>query len=75
MDGTAEMSSMIRCDKCHVLMYTDARSDKGDYCRISVNYVDGLTALHLCKVCHRQFMTEFLRIYTQEEYDEEFWER
>lgn len=66
------MSSMIKCDKCHTMMYDDSRSNKGDYCAISINYVNGTSFYHLCKVCHRQFLTEFTRSWTPEEYDEEF---
>lgn len=66
------MSNMIQCDKCKKLMYPDSRSDKGDYCTIGINYVDGHTTLHLCKVCHRQFMTEFVRIDTPESYMDTF---
>ena len=66
------MSRMIRCDKCHVMMYEDSRSNKGDWCTVNVQYVDGLSTLHLCKVCHRQFYTEFTRLITSEEYDENY---
>jgi hypothetical protein len=69
------MSRMIRCDKCKTLMYADSRSDKGNYCELNINYTDGYSKYHLCKVCHRQLMTEFLRDYTPEEYDEIFGER
>ena len=55
-------------------MYADSRSEKGAYCKIGVDYTDGFTRMHLCKVCHRQFMTEFMRIYTPEEYDGKFGE-
>lgn len=68
------MSQMIKCDKCHKLMYADSRSEKGAYCKIGVDYTDGFTRMHLCKVCHRQFMTEFMRVLTPEEYDGEFGE-
>lgn len=67
------MSEMIRCDKCKKLMYTDSRSDKDAYCKINITYVDGYSTIHLCKACHRQLLTEFLRTsYTPEEYDETF---
>lgn len=66
------MSSMIQCDKCKKLMYNDSRSSKGDYCMIEIKYVDGLSSIELCKTCHRQFMTEFIREYTPEEYDDIF---
>ena len=36
------MSSMIRCDKCKKMMYADSRSDKGDWCTVRIDYVDGL---------------------------------
>ena len=64
------MSNMIRCDKCKKLMYADSRSDKGDYCRIGIDYVDGNSTIHLCKTCYRQFRIEFVRDFTEEEYDE-----
>ena len=64
------MSEMIQCDKCKKLMYADSRSDKDAYCKINITYV----TYHLCKACHRQLLTEFLRTYTPEEYDEEFGE-
>lgn len=66
------MAQMIQCDKCKKLMYADSRSEKGDYCHIQIDYVDGHTSLNLCKICHRQFITEFLREITPEEYDDEF---
>lgn len=64
------MSQMIRCDKCHVTMYADSRSNKGDYCEIDIKYTDGYSVYHLCKVCHRQLMTEFMRGVKPEEYEE-----
>ena len=66
------MSNMILCDKCKKMMYADSRSDKGDYCTVKIDYIDGLSTLHLCKVCHRQFLVNFTRIIKPEEYDEEF---
>ena len=66
------MLKMIRCDKCKKDMYADSRSDKDAYSRITTDYIDGHSTYHLCKVCHRQFVTEFMRIYTPEEYDDEF---
>ena len=66
------MSSMIRCDKCKKMMYADSRSDKGDWCTVRIDYVDGLSTLHLCKVCHRQFLVEFVRTMKPEEYDDQF---
>jgi len=68
------VSTMIQCDKCKKLMYADCRSDKDAYCKLNITYVDGYSTLHLCKVCHRQLLTEFIRVITPEEYDEEFGE-
>ena len=66
------MTHMIRCDKCQKLMYADSRSPNGSNCYMTIDYTDGYSTYHLCKVCHRQLMTEFLRTMTQEEYDETF---
>ena len=66
------MSAMIRCDKCMRLMFSDSRSDKGDWCTLRIDYIDGLTTLHLCRSCHRQLLTKFIGCYTPEEYDDEF---
>lgn len=66
------MSNMVQCDKCHKTMYADSRSSRGDYALMRIEYVDGCYALHLCKECHRQLLTEFMRIYTAEEYDEQY---
>ena len=66
------MSNMICCDKCRKTMYADSRSDKGDWCTVRINYVDGMSTLHLCKVCHRQFFVEFTRLLKPEEYDEHY---
>ena len=63
------MSQMIKCDKCQKLMYADSRREKGASCKIGIDYTDGFHRMHLCKVCHRQFMTEFMKIYTPKEYD------
>lgn len=68
------MSEMIRCDKCKKLMYADSRSPKGSYCSISVDYTDGYSRMHLCKMCYRQFLTEFMRTMTPEEFDDTFGE-
>lgn len=66
------MSQMIMCNKCKKLMYADSRSEKGAYALLRIDYTDGLSSLHLCRICHRQFWTEFLRELTPEEYDDEF---
>ena len=64
------MSNIIRCDKCKKDMYADSRSDKDAYAQINTTYVDGYSTYHLCKVCFRQFLTEFMRTCTPEEFDE-----
>ena len=66
------MSLMVCCDKCKKTMYTDSRSAKDSYACVQTEYVNGYSQLHLCKVCFRQFYTEFLRIMTPEKYDYEF---
>ena len=68
------MSDVILCDKCKKMMYADSRSPKGAYCKLRIDYTDGLTTYHLCHTCHRQLLTEFMRTWTPEEYDETFGE-
>lgn len=68
------MSTMIKCDKCGKLVYMDDRSEKGSYCKISIDYRGGYGWLHLCKSCYRQFETEFVRDMTPEEFDEMYGE-
>ena len=53
-------------------MYTDSRSDKGAYSLHTMDYVNGHSSYHLCKTCLRQLLTEFLRMYTPEDFDDEF---
>lgn len=64
------MSEMIRCDKCKKMMFTDSRSPKGSYAKFSEEYLGGYSTFHMCKVCLRQFETEFMRFTTPEEYDD-----
>ena len=66
------MSSMIKCDKCGKLMYTDSRSGKGAYAKFSQDYIDGYGTFHLCKICFRQFHVEFMRDWTPEEFDDQY---
>lgn len=66
------MSSMVKCDKCGALMYTDDRSPKGSYCKITIDYRHDWGKMHLCKTCYRQFETEFMRDMTPEEFDERY---
>ena len=68
------MSKMIKCDKCQKVMYADDRNARDAYCKIGIDYTDGFHRIHLCKACHRQFMTEFMKIFTPEEYDGAFGE-
>ena len=65
------MSQRIQCDKCKKLMYADSRSPSGSYWHINIEGKDGFSTYHLCSVCYRQLLTEFLRVITPEEYDEE----
>jgi len=69
---------MIRCDKCGKTMYADSRSNRGDWCTVRIDYVDGTSTLHLCKACHRLFLVEFTGIEEPDEYDDQFgpwWKR
>ena len=66
------MSEMIKCDKCHAIFYSDSRGEHDDYCTLKIDYTDGLSFYHLCKTCHRQLLTEFMRVMMPEEYDETF---
>ena len=68
------MSEMIECDKCKKKLYKDSRSNKGDYCKVGIDYWDGYSSYHLCKVCFRQFYVEFTRLMTPEEFDEQYGE-
>lgn len=64
------MSEMIRCDKCKKDMYADSRSGRGAYAQLRTTYTDGCSTMHLCKTCYRQFLAEFMRMHTPEEFDE-----
>ena len=61
------MSAMIECDKCKSKTYADSRGEK--YCTMNIDYYSHGT-YHLCPVCYRQFITEFMRTLTPEEYDD-----
>lgn len=43
------MSSMIECDECGKLMYTDSREKKGVYV---IDPLYGCMKLHLCRQCY-----------------------
>lgn len=68
------MSSAVICDKCKKTMYDDSRSDKDAYATLKIEYCRNTSCLHLCKVCYRQFCTEFVRDMTPEEFDDEYGE-
>lgn len=62
------MSHMIECDRCKEHFYTDSRSEKDAYCIISIDYINGHSTIHLCKICHREFIVNFLKLMSYEEY-------
>ena len=62
------MSTLIECDRCGQRMYADSRSQKDAFFRLNID--SGY--YHLCKKCHKKFFTEFMKIYTEKQYDEEF---
>ena len=39
---------------------------------MQINYTDGLSVFHLCKACHRQLLTEFMRDMKPEDYDDDY---
>lgn len=49
---------MVECDGCKSKMYTDARSDKGDYHSV---WIDQERGYHLCRNCYNAFMRNILR--------------
>lgn len=63
------MSQMIQCDGCKRLMYSDSRSEKGDYCEVWVDrYTDSASQYHLCRDCHKAFMENILhRVWDEDE--------
>lgn len=61
------MSTMIECDKCKNKTYTDSRGV--EYCVVTIDYI-GHGTYHLCPICYRQFITEFMRTMTPEDYDD-----
>ena len=64
------MSELIMCDRCKKTEFTDNRSEKGAMCRIYIEYTDGLSGYHLCKKCHKKFLTDFMRDLTPDDYDD-----
>lgn len=66
------MSQIIECDRCKKKMYTDCRSHKGDWSTVNIDWIDGYSTIHLCKDCHKLFLIEFMKLYTSEEFDDEF---
>ena len=46
------MSTMVKCDKCEKLMYTDSREDKGAYIKMTADDpLYGYSTFHLCRKC------------------------
>ena len=68
------MSSAVICDKCKKAMYADSRSNKDAYATLKIDYCSGYSEMHLCKLCYRQFRTEFVRDYKPEEFDDNYGE-
>lgn len=66
------MSSMVKCDKCGKLLYTDCRSEKGSYCKVEITYTDGFHIMHLCKKCYIEFLVDFLKELTEDEFYDEY---
>lgn len=66
------MSSAVICDKCKKAMYTDSRSGKDAYAKFKIEYCRDYGEYHLCKSCYRQFCVEFMRGFSQEEFDDEY---
>ena len=46
------MSDMIKCDRCGRMMYTDSRSPKGAYWKITADGITGFHVMHLCRNCY-----------------------
>ena len=64
-----DMSQKIECDKCHRDTYADSRGEK--YCTMTIDFF-GHGTYHLCPVCYRQFITEFMRTMPPEDFDEAY---
>lgn len=58
------MSSMIQCDSCKSLMFSDSRSEKGSYHEI---WMDRQSQYHLCRVCFDAMMRNIFHM----RYDED----
>ena len=70
------MSEMIKCDKCNRMMYTDDRSPKGSYCKVTIDGIDGYSILHLCRNCYLDFWAFLGRPIPEDElrpYNENDW--
>ena len=70
------MSDMIKCDRCRRMMYTDCRSPKGAYWKITADGITGYHTMHLCRNCYLEFW-KFLKNPIPEDelrpYDESDW--
>lgn len=50
------MSEMIECDRCKKKMYTDSRSEKGAYVKMTADDpLMGYSVFHLCRDCFEAF--------------------
>lgn len=49
------MASMIRCDGCEKLFYSDSRTEKGAYHLVSIDHGSG-PMLHVCNNCYDAMM-------------------
>ena len=46
------MSTMVKCDQCEKLMYTDSREDKGAFIKMTADdQLYGYSTFHLCRKC------------------------
>lgn len=74
--GGQGMSDMIKCDRCNRLMYTDSRSPKGAYWKVTADGINGYSTIHLCRNCYLDFY-KFLNDPIPEDelrpYDESDW--
>ena len=49
------MSSMVKCDECGKLMYTDSREEKGAYVKMTADDpLCGFSSFHLCRKCYSE---------------------
>lgn len=51
-----------------------AGAKKSSYCELAVTYTDGYHMNHLCKKCYKDFLVDFMKTYTKDEFDDELGE-